>query len=124
MLKDQHPGKWEAFFGGHLSPNEDYTESAVREASEELGLKVTKNQLTPYSSVLKSDKQTHKEFQYVFALFLDEDSNNFQFEKEEIDELKWVDLEEVRKILLETKEENWVKKAWDKEVLGWLTELL
>ena len=123
LLKDQNPGKWEAFFGGHLGPDEDYLESAVREVSEELGKKITKDQLVVYQPVVKGDKKTHREFQYVFALFLDEDSNSFQFEKEEIDQLKWIDLDEVKKILLEIKDENWVQKPWDEEVIDWITIL-
>lgn len=123
MQKDQNPGKWEAYFGGHLGSNEDPLESAVREVSEELGQPVTADQLIPYLHVVKSDKPTHREFQYIFAVFLHGDSSTFEFEQEEIDELTWIDLDKLRKILLETKEENWVQKPWDQEVLSWLITL-
>lgn len=123
MLKDQNPGKWEAYFGGHLGHKENPTESAAREASEELGQFIAADQLIPYSHVVKSDKPTHREFQYIFVVFLNDDSSKFKFEQEEIDELKWIDLDEVRKVLLETKAENWVKKPWDQEVLNWLITL-
>lgn len=123
MQKDQNPGKWEAYFGGHLGPNEDHTESAVREVSEELGQSVTADQLIPYPYIVKSDKPTHREFQYIFTVFLNNDSSKFKFEQEEIDELTWVDFETVKKILLETKEENWVQKPWDQEILNWIATL-
>lgn len=120
MLKDQNPGKWEAYFGGHLEYNEDITESAVREVSEELGQSVTADQLIPYSHVVKSDKPTHREFQYVFMLFLNDANTNFEFEKDEIVELKWIPFDEVKNILMVVKDEDWVHKPWDEEILNWL----
>ena len=123
MRKDQNPGKQEAFFGGHLGPNEDFTESAAREISEELGQTITVGQFVLYPDVGKSDKSAHKEFQYIFVLILNKDVENFQFEKEEIDQLEWVSLDELKKILLNTQEESWVHKSWDSEVLNWIETL-
>ncbi len=119
LKKDIKPGFWEAFFGGHLAPNEDYKESAKKESTEELGVIIKEEQLIPYQ-IMSSNKLTHKEFQHIFALVLDKDISELHFEKEEIDELEWIDLKEVRKILADEKVENWVKKPWDKEVLTWL----
>jgi len=39
--KDIKPGFWEAFFGGHLAPGEDYLHNAVQESSEELGITIS-----------------------------------------------------------------------------------
>lgn len=86
--------------------------------SEELGIKVNENDLIPYK-ILKSDKPTHKEFQQIFALVLD-NKKNFRFEKDEIDQLLWRDIKEVKSILVDKKDENWVQKPWDKRVLNWL----
>lgn len=123
MQKDQHPGEWEAYFGGHLGPNEDSTESAVRELSEELGQSIRVDQLTAYPDIVRSDKPTHREFQYIFAVFLHDDNSKFEFEKEEIDELQWIDLDEVKRILVEVKDKNWVRKPWDQKVLDWIITL-
>ena len=56
-------------------------------------------------------------------LILNKDVENFQFEKEEIDQLEWVSLDELKKILLNTQEESWVHKSWDSEVLNWIETL-
>ena len=117
--KDIKPGFWEAFFGGHLAPHEEYIHNAMHESNEELGIKVNEADLIPYK-ILKSDKPTHKEFQHIFALILNKDAEEFHFEKEEIDQLKWMDLAEVRKILTDPNVADWVKKPWDEEVLDWL----
>lgn len=122
LKKDVNPGKWEAFFGGHLSPNENYLHNAANETSEELGIAVNEKDFISYK-VFKSDKPNHKEFQHVFALILNKNLNEFQFEKEEIDQLQWKDLNEVRKILVNIKDKLWVKKPWDDELLNWLLTL-
>lgn len=122
LKKDVKPGMWEAFFGGHLAPTEDYLQNAIEETGEELGISVKKEDFIQYK-VLKSDKPTHREFQGIFAVKLNGDIGNFKFEKEEIDELKWIPIEEVRKILVVNRDKRWVKKPWDKEVLTWLMTL-
>lgn len=58
----------------------------------------------------------------VFGLII-HDRTQFPFEKDEIDELKWLDLTEVKKIIVSKKDPHWVQKFWDKEVLNWLTTL-
>lgn len=122
MKKDVNPGFWEAFFGGHLAPNEDYLENAAVEVGEELGITVEKNNLMPFMT-LKSDKPTHKEFQRIFALILEGRDKDFHVEKEEVDQLRWIGIDEVRNILLDRKEKNWVHKPWDRQVLTWLATL-
>jgi len=122
LKKDIKPGFWEAFFGGHLAPDEDYLHNAVQESNEELGITINKDMLIPYK-VLKSDKPTHKEFQSIYALIMNKDVTEFQFEKEEIDQLKWIEVAEVKRILSDKTVENWVKKPWDQEVLTWLPSL-
>lgn len=122
LKKDVKPGYWEAFFGGHLAPKQEYKSNAAIEASEELGVVINEDNLIPYK-ILKSDKPAHKEFQHVFALILNMDISKFHFEKEEIDQLKWNSINEVRKILTDPKVESWVKKPWDEEVLKWIKTL-
>lgn len=120
LKKDVKPGMWVAFFGGHLSPNEDYRENAAKEAGEELGITINKDKLIP-CKIFKSDKPIHKEFQHVFGLILN-DQAQFSFEKDEIEELKWLNIDQVRNILVNKKDPHWVQKFWDKEVLNWLTK--
>ncbi len=122
IKKDMKPGFWAAFFGGHLAPNEEYKHNAVQESSEELGIEINENALIPYK-ILKSDKPTHREFQHVFALILSKEIEEFSFEEEEIEQLKWIDVNEVRRILADPKIENWVKKPWDEAVVSWLKTL-
>lgn len=122
LLKDIKPGFWEAFFGGHVAPGQEYLENAVKELNEELGVSVNATDMIPYK-VFKSDKPTHAEFQQVFACKINGDIDSFEFEKEEADQLKWIELEEVKNIILIKKDLKWVQKPWNEEVLNWLSAL-
>lgn len=120
-MKDIKPGLWEALFGGHLGPNESYIHNAAMETSEELGIEVNEKDLIPYK-ILKSDEPTHKEFQHIFALVLN-NQHEFKFEKEEVDQLSWQDINKLKEILVNKKHDQWVKKPWDEEILIWLSFL-
>lgn len=122
LKKDVNPGMWEAFFGGHLAPEEDYAHNAAGEAGEELGIVVSEKDLIPYK-IFKSDKPNHKEFQHIFALLLDKNIREFHFEKEEIDQLKWINLKVIREILVDREDKRWVIKPWDEEVIDWLSSI-
>lgn len=122
LKKDIKPGYWEAFFGGHLAPDEEYLESAVNECNEEMGLTIASDQLIQYKN-FKGDKPKHKEFQQVFALVLDKKIQELHFEKEEIDEIAWIDFFVVKKILLDPQVTDWVQKPWDNDILTWLETL-
>ncbi len=123
LNKDIRPGYWSVFFGGHLAPGEEYIKNAVDEVNEEIGVEINEKDLIPYK-VVKSDKPTHKEFPMIYGLILDTKENSFKFEKEEIDQLAWKSIDEVRQILVIEKNPLWVLKPWDGEVLDWLNTLL
>lgn len=122
LKKDVKPGFWEAFFGGHVAADEDYQHNAAYEAGEELGISVDEGDLISYK-VLPSNKPTHREFQGIFALKLDKDVDAFHIEEDEVDELRWIGIEEVKDILLIKNDPKWVHKPWDGEVLNWLPTL-
>ena len=122
LKKDLKPGMWEAFFGGHLHPNETYNNNALNELTEELGITAQKENLVPYK-IFKNDEPNHKEFQHSFIYKLDKDDTDFDFEKEEVDEIKWLTLYQVRKYLLIENDPQWVHKPWDKEMLNFIAQL-
>lgn len=122
MQKDQNPGFWEAYFGGHIAPNQTSIDNAKIELGEELGINAEKKDFIFYKAC-KSDKPTHKEFNHIFAFILDREDLDFTLEESEIDKIIWKDLEEVKDILLVKKDPHWVQKPWDPEVLNWLQTL-
>lgn len=65
LLKDKAPGLWEGFFGGHIPPQVSYLDHALTELEEEVGLKVSKQDLKEVF-VYKLDRGC--EFVGVFVL--------------------------------------------------------
>ncbi|MGE5042002.1 MAG: NUDIX hydrolase [Candidatus Levyibacteriota bacterium] len=121
LKKDIEPGKMEAFFGGHVDAGQSYEDNAVREVAEELGIQVPKKDLK-FIGVFKSDKPTHREFQGEFALKLTK-IEVFTPEADEITSLEWHSLEELKKILMEENNPDWVHKYWDTEIFTFLEAL-
>jgi isopentenyl-diphosphate delta-isomerase len=117
MKKDKKPGFWEAFFGGHLHPGMDYLEGADKEAKEELNIDFDKKDLIPFQ-VFKSEEG--REFISIYLLKWDGDASKIKFEEDEIDELKWVGFEKLKKILILKKDPHWTDLGYNKIMLTWL----
>jgi isopentenyldiphosphate isomerase len=113
LLKDSSPGKWESFFGGHMSPNMEYLDGAKVEIKEEVGLDVDGTNLKLWK-IFKND--LGHEFQGIFVYIWSGDIKDIVFEKEEIDQVKLLPLDEVSKLVLDPSENNWTKQGYEKEL--------
>ncbi len=114
---DRYPGFWEPRFGGHMAPGVDYLKGVVKEIMEELGIKVNPQELSLFK-IYKS--QDAKEFQGIYILQL-LDGRKINREEDEIDELKWINLEKVVKISKERRK-GWVRSGYEDEMLNYLEE--
>ena len=93
MRKDVAPGKWDTSVGGHVPNGEDLATAAIRETEEELG--ITPVSLKPLYSYIHSN---HYESELVFThSFMH--NGPFSFNKEEIDEVKFWSIEEIKRIM-------------------------
>lgn len=110
--------KWEACFGGHIAHNEDYLSGAIKELLEETGLKATAADLNFYT-IYKNEEE--KEFQAVYYLGWDGDFSNLDIEDEEVQQIKWLPLEQVEAIL--DTDDNWLKNGYARELLEHLKSL-
>lgn len=120
LTKDVNPGIWEAFFGGHVTAEEDYLENAIKEIQEELGLTISKDKLILFK-IFKLDPG--KEFRGVYFLEWNGDSTEVIMEKNEVEEVKWFPIKKLIEILVEDENKNWNLSGNEKEVLSHL-ELL
>lgn len=89
MLKDSAPGKWVSSCSGHVDAGETYDAAAVRELSEEIGLRGVELEL-----LFKADpcEQTGREFVQVYR---GESDGPFTLDPSEISEGKWVNMDEL-----------------------------
>lgn len=116
LLKDINPGKWEAHFGGHMRSGEDYRDNAIIETKEEIGLERNKDDMI-FFKVHKYLKD--KEFQGIFYTKWDGEENELALEKEEVENITWVSIEELQKIFT-SKDDTWVQHEYELELLALL----
>ena len=116
LKKDNKPGLWEPFLGGHIGPGDSYEAGAIKEVEEEIGLILRPEQLRLHS-VQRLDDSRH--FSAVFIVNWDGRAEDLQREEEEIDELRWVSAEVVRQGLSGAPLSGWVYPiGYESEVLG------
>jgi isopentenyldiphosphate isomerase len=117
LLKDSNPGKWEPFFGGHLSAGVKYIDNAQTELEEELGIKIDLRKLSLWQ--IYKCIPAH-EFQAVFVYVWNGDSESILFEKEEIDQLKWYMLNDIHTLVVEQNNNNWSNMGYENELLEYI----
>ncbi|MBR5027210.1 NUDIX domain-containing protein [Candidatus Saccharibacteria bacterium] len=77
--------KWDVSTGGHINYGEKATESAVREAREEIGVTIKPENLEFYARFVRGDGIVN-----LFFYDYTGESGNFEFDDEEVAEVKWV----------------------------------
>lgn len=87
--------KWVSNFGGHLHVGQDYLISAIAELEEEIGLKVTPNELH-FIENRPSEKYKHHLCTYV--LWWNGDLDDLVFNDGEVAEAKWFTIEKLFKM--------------------------
>lgn len=99
--KDSWPGCYDISSAGHIPAGVDFLPSAIRELQEELGVKVNPDALvfcgdrTICEDGVFHDRPFHdRQYSRVFALRCDLEEADFRVQKEEIDSVRWMDLEE------------------------------
>lgn len=95
--KDVQPGKWDTAVGGHLDPGENFEQGARREMNEELGIPSD----VPIEHLFDSRIRNEIESENV-RIFSTTYSGNFKVQSEEIDEVKFWDVQELQNAIENT----------------------
>jgi len=110
--KEEFPGCYDISSAGHIPAGMDFAESAIRELKEELGITASVDELILCGdrTVIWDDNFNGKPFhdrQYsrVFALWRDMNEEEFSLQKEEVDSVLWMDLDDC----MESVEKNKIK---------------
>ncbi|MGN0598194.1 MAG: GNAT family N-acetyltransferase [Ruminiclostridium sp.] len=99
MSKDSFPGCIDASCTGHVDAGETFTEAAVRELNEEIGLEVTADDLHCFMQqtvINKDDTLFNREYNVVYLLDSSVPLDTLKCDQSEIDDLFWIDLESLR----------------------------
>ena len=104
--KELNPGVWDVSVAGHIKFNENIKEAAKRETLEETGININTKDLLKigvYRSINIHPTAIDKEFFHTYILKIDKNSINLNFKNNEVDDLKFISIEEMESLI---KEEN------------------
>ncbi len=100
--KDSFPSCWDTSCAGHVSSGDSFETTALKELSEELGIKVdfsslthAFDQLVEKINVFHAKTFTDREYNKVYLLCYDVPETALSFQREEISALKWMDADEL-----------------------------
>ena len=89
-----NPDKWDTSAGGHVNLNEPMIDAMVREAQEEIGADINKEKLELAATFLRWKIMTG----FYFYDWTNEE-DNFHFDDQEVEEVKWVKYSELADFL-------------------------
>ena len=88
--KELNPGVWDVSVAGHIKFNENIKKAAKRETLEETGINIHPTAID-------------KEFFHTYILKIDRNSIDLDYKNNEVDDLKFISIEEMESLI---KEEN------------------
>ena len=99
--KDSHPGCYDISSAGHIPAGVDYKPSAIRELKEELGVDAKEDDLVfcgnrtiVYDDYFHGKSFRDRQHSKVYLLWLDLPEENFIIDKNELDSILWIDLDQ------------------------------
>ena len=94
--KDTFPNLWDISVAGHISAGELPIDAAIREIEEEVGMKITKNQLqyigTSTNKVLHKIDLTDYELHHVYICSINFNIETLKIQQEEVAKIKMIAL--------------------------------
>lgn len=93
--KKQSPNKWDMPCAGHVVAGESSIEGATREIKEELGIDTKESD---YEHIGEYIYDKNFEIAQIYLIKLDNKISDFQLQKEEVAEVKWLSLDNFKKI--------------------------
>lgn len=106
--KSHDPGRWGPAVAGTVDVEENYDENIKKETEEEIGL--SDIQFKKIQKVRISGK--HNFFCQWYETVLDKNVDDFTFNKQEVESIRWVSCEELKKEM-EAKPENFINSFGD-----------
>lgn len=104
--KDLYPNMWDISVGGHIASKENDVAAVKRELQEELGINPDKYEikfLEKFKEELNNNGVDSKEIVSLFILYLDNDKEKLQLQKEEVSEAKWLTKAKIELLIKEKK---------------------
>jgi isopentenyl-diphosphate delta-isomerase type 1 len=96
--KKMWPNMWDITAGGHVLAGEFGFQAIIREAKEELGLDLYKNDITFIGSAISTNIKgdiINNHFNECYIARKDIDETELKLQEEEVSEVKWIDKDEI-----------------------------
>lgn len=115
LSKDENPGVWDASVSGHVDQGEVYEDCAVREALEEIGLSITREDLN-FCFKLDASAATAFEFTCIYKVF---SQGPFKLDPVEVDHGEWFEPDYISSWIAERPDElsPQLRLIWDRLVI-------
>ncbi len=104
--KDSYPGCYDISSAGHIPAGVDYIRSALRELQEELGVIAEENDLHycgqrryQYEDEFYGKKFRDSQVSNIYAMWMDQEENEFSLQKEEVSKVQWFHFEECMRLV-------------------------
>lgn len=102
--KDTFPGMWDISVAGHIDAGETPLKGALREVSEEIGVKLREKDLLYYTTIhmeypYAAKGWINREHCYVYLCQMNVDPSTLVLQKEEVDDVKFFSLDEFKKMI-------------------------
>lgn len=107
--KKHHPGYWGPAVAGTIDEGEDYEDNIIKEAKEEIGL----TDISPIKLIKKKVTGEFNHFTQWFGLKMDKDISEFEIQKEEVEALKWISFEDLKKDFLDNPDSYYISTIND-----------
>ncbi|MBR39336.1 MAG: hydrolase [Flavobacteriaceae bacterium] len=111
--KELNPGVWDVSVAGHVKFNENIKKAAKRETLEETGININTKDLLKigvYKSINIHPTAIDKEFFHTYILKIDKNSINLDFKNNEVDDLKFISIEEMESLIKEVNNKIFIGK--------------
>lgn len=111
--KELNPGVWDVSVAGHVKFNENIKKAARRETLEETGININTKDLLKigvYRSINIHPTAIDKEFFHTYILKIDKNSINLDFKNNEVDDLKFISIEEMESLIREENNKIFIGK--------------
>ena len=96
MCKKRYAGFWDMACAGHVDAGESPMDGAIREAKEEIGLDVSKNDIKFMGELIQDED--YWEIGQIFFIKTDKEINEFVLQKDEVEEVKWLKYDAFKKL--------------------------
>lgn len=98
---EMYPECWDNSAAGHVDVGEEYLIAAEREANEETGISGKLEPMGTYKTQTKFRGNDVNRFNRVYKIVLDQPAEKFTIDPEEVAEVKWFSVEDVKKLITE-----------------------